>query len=467
MKKYLIVTCASIVLALFSLYAIYFYDLNTSTDVKLDSDVNIVLITIDTLRADHLSCYGYRRNTSPNIDKIAKEGILYTKALATSSWTSPSMASIMTSLYPISHGVSHGIIRDGKVYKQEILSPDLHTLAETLKSNGYTTFGAVANVHMVEELGFAQGFDYYYCEGFDEASAINDVVFSWEDKIKKSKKFFLWVHYFDPHGSYLARLPWINDYIAELGRLGNTDFSKINMKELRTFIPTFKEKRHFLEQLIALYDSEINYVDYYIGHLIAKLRLDRNSLLIITSDHGEEFLDHDSVGHGRTLYQELIHVPLIIKLPFASKNSVNSVNEELVSIIDILPTILGVLGISPPREIKGVNLIDKKKQLKRQKRDYLFSELSKWHVLSAVLSKNWKYIYNYYTHKEELYNIAKDHREMENLIHQETVIAKELKENLINWVSTSPKGPSIIKKVTPTKEIEEKLEALGYISNGE
>ena len=127
----------------------------TTQDVSKDN-FNIILITIDTLRADHLSCYGYDRNTSPNIDKIAQEGVLFSKAIASSSWTSPSIASIMTSLYPISHGVRKGLIKSGIVYEQEILSDTFNTLAEILKRNGYKTFGAVANIHMTT--GFNQNF---------------------------------------------------------------------------------------------------------------------------------------------------------------------------------------------------------------------------------------------------------------------------------------------------------------------
>lgn len=464
MKKYLFIIGTVTILTL-SLYIFYFLPSNNSAEVDSNNDFNIVLITIDTLRADHLSCYGYERKTSSNIDNIAKEGIRFTNALATSPWTPPSMASIMTSLYPISHGVNHGFARSGKAYSQEILSGKFNTLAEILKKHGYTTFGAVANVHMTEELGFSQGFDYYYCGGFHKAYLINNVVSSWEEKIKKSKKSFIWVHYFDPHHTYNPKSPWIKDFAAEL-RVENTALSKMSMKELIKLIPTFKKKKDALEYLIALYDSEISYVDYHLRHLLYKLGLDKNSLIIITSDHGEEFLEHGSLGHAHTLYQELIHVPLIIKLPFPSKYPINSVIDEPVSIIDIMPTILGFSGITIPTEIKGKNLLEEGKWLRKEKRDYLFSELSRWRRIKTVLNKNWKYIFHYKTKKGELYNITKDPREFNNLILQEASTAKKLKRELFNWVSTSPKAPSIKRKFKPSKEIEEKLKSLGYISNG-
>lgn len=465
MKKYLIIIIAGIILTL-SLYSIRFSSFNNQTDIVSTHDSNIVLITIDTLRADHLSCYGYERNTSPNIDKIAKEGIRFTNAIATSSWTSPSMASIMTSLYPISHGVRRGFVKAGKAYEQEALNDGFHTLAEILRNNGYTTFGAVANVLMAEEQGFAQGFDYYHCEGFEEAAVINNVIFSWKGKIKKSKKFFIWIHYIDPHDEYRARSPWISDYAAELW-IGNTHLSKQTMEELRKSTPTIKKKENMLEYLIALYDSEINYLDYHIGNLIYKLGLDKNSLIVITSDHGEEFLCHGSLGHGNSLYQELIHVPLIIKQPPSYKKPIISVIDEPASIIDIMPTILGVLGITPSKKIMGKNLLEKEEWSRGQKRDYLFSEISQWYVFNAILKNNWKYIYNTCKQEEELYDITKDHEESDNLVHQEVSIAKELRKELLNWASTSPKAPSTKKKTKPSKEIEEKLKALGYISNGE
>ena len=466
MKKNIVIIISGIIL-ICCLGIIYFFLFKKTTKIVLNNDINVVLITIDTLRTDHLSCYGYEHKTSPNIDKIAAEGIRFTNTLATSSWTSPSIASIMTSLYPVSHGVRHGIIKSGKAYNQEVLNERFDSLAEILKNHGYTTFGAVANVHMTSELGFGQGFDYYYCEGFPDAYEMNNVVFSWQDKIKKSKRYFLWVHYFDPHYPYYARSPWIKEYYTTKSQIGNEDLSKIKWKELKKIISTLERKRDALEYLVPLYDSEISYVDYHIGQLISKLGLDKNSLIIITSDHGEEFLDHDSFNHGHTLYQELIHVPLIIKFPFPSIESAMSVIDEPVSIIDIMPTILGILGITPPREAQGINLLDKKENFQKLKHNYLFSELSERKTLKTIISKNWKYIFDYKMQKGELYDIVRDHKELDNVIYQEVSIAKELEKELSNWVSNTSKTPSIKKEIQLTEELEGKLKVLGYISNEE
>ena len=427
----------------------------------LNNDFDIVLITIDTLRVDHLSCYGYKRKTSPNIDKIANEGIRFTRTTATAPWTPPSMASIMTSLYPMSHGVNNGVFRDGEAYNQEYLSDTFTTLAEVLKENGYTTFGAAANAHMSEDLGFAQGFDYYYCKWFDNASELNKVVFSWKNKMQNSEKVFLWLHYIDPHDPYSAKLPWIDYYSSKPWR-GKQNLSETLIEELKGLIPLFKKRSKARRYLKALYDSEVSFVDYHMGLLLDNLGLKNDPLIIITSDHGEEFLEHGSLGHAHTLYQELVHVPFIIKLPDPYNEYAGKTINMPTSILDIMPTILGFLKIPLPDGLMGKSLFDKYRQISIPERKYLFSERV---VSKTILKKDWKYIYHYCTKEEQLYNIKKDRRETQNLIRNETLIAKELNKELLSWVSAVQKAPSSQKNVYLSREREKQLMAMGYIQN--
>ena len=149
-------------------------------------EFNIVLVTIDTLRADHLSCYGYERKTSPNIDSIAERGILFKNVIAPSSWTAPSMVSLFTSVYPINHKVVHGIAPRWNPRKQEIFSEKLSTMTEIVKAHGYTTFGVAANFHLSEQFGFARGFDFFQCMPSQPAPVVNESVYSWENEIKKA-----------------------------------------------------------------------------------------------------------------------------------------------------------------------------------------------------------------------------------------------------------------------------------------
>jgi len=359
--------------------------------------------------------------------------------------------------------VNSGIVENDEVFKQEILDDKFETLAESVRKGGYTTFGAVANIHMTEDLGFGQGFDYYYSEGFDTAAEINKVVFSWKKDIQEAKKVFLWVHYFDPHDPYFDRKPWIDEY-AVMKWKGSKKLSKISMEELREFIPVFRKDEEALDYLIALYDSEISYVDSQMGFLLKNLGLEENTLLIITSDHGEEFLDHDSLGHGTTLYEELVQVPFIMNLPFSFHNQSGTVIDKPVSLLDIMPTVLDAAGIEIPDNVHGKSLLDPLNRITGVNREYLFFELSKWTVSKGVQNDTWKYIYNYCTQREELYDLSRDPAEVKNLVKVKPAIAKKLKEAIFDWASSAPRAPSIRKTINPSREIEDQLKALGYIA---
>ena len=450
-------------------------------------DVNIVLITIDTLRADHLSCYGYERETSPHIDKIAGRGYIFKNVLAPSSWTSPSMVSLFTSVYPINHGVVHGFVEEKKIVNQEIFSDELITLAEILRSQGFTTFGIASNLHLCEEFGFARGFDYFKCLPFYPAPAVNKTVSSWETEIREAEKFFLWLHYFDPHHHYSPRKPWINDYTSEALTRELRLYGKTK-QELFSLIPMFYQKPEILSNLVALYDSEINFVDSYVGEIIKKYDFDEDTLLIITSDHGEEFLDHGMLDHGQNLHGETVTVPLIVKLPQQKRGKI--INQQ-ISLLDIMPTILTMLEIPLSEQILGEPLLSANGQVRKLPDRMLFSELQKGNRnMQAILSGEWKYIHNrlgtieklYYWVKsvitedwknlfsyqdpvEGLYNRKQDSYEQKNLIKENPSVSATLREQLLQWVSTAHHYPVEKITVAPSQELLDKLKALGYISN--
>ena len=427
-----------------------------TTQAATNDDFNIVLITIDTLRADHLSCYGYERETSPNIDEIAEKGILFKNTIAPSSWTAPSMVSLFTSTYPISHGVIHGLqfraeLIKRKQYSQAVFSDELTTLPEILKKQGYTTFGVSSNHNLQAKFGFARGLDYFKYQGYHLGSAtakhINELVYLWEDKIKKADKYFLWIHYMDPHSQYNARAPWVEHYIPQA----------LTNDELQV-----------QSNLVAPYDSEINYVDSYVGELIQKFDLDRNTLLIITSDHGEQFLEHGHIGHAWNLHQEEIHVPLIIQLPDGAETVTI---ENQASLLDILPTILHILDIDPPEQIIGKVLLKDKSPLnwlktlfsRRGEARYIFSELDKNSTLKAIITPAWKYIYNYKNKTDQLYRIQSDPNEHNNLAVKNPTQCNQLKKELLNWVSTAKTYPVKDQSFELSQEEKEKLEAIGYL----
>ena len=449
---------------------------------------NILLITIDALRADHLSCYGYERTTSPHIDRIAGEGFIFEHVTAPSSWTAPSMVSLFTSVYPINHGVVHGFIKNGKtILNQEVFSREITTLPEILKAQGYTTFGIAANLHLSEQFGFGRGFDYYKCLPWSPAPDVNKTLAPWRNAIKSSEKFFLWIHYFDPHHFYHARAPWIEDYSSrELVQTLN--LSRKTVVQLTKSIPLFREDDQALSHLIALYDSEINYVDHHMGELMQSFGLEENTLVIITSDHGEEFLDHEMIGHGHNLYAESITVPLIIKLPQGSSKRVTN---QHVSLLDIMPTVLSLAQIPSPEQTIGEPLISPTGEVVPVGERLLFTELERGKDLNlkAVLTedkkyiydysakdrtlsgrlkrawkKDWRYLFNFKEVIERLFDTQQDPRDHINLINEQSSLAEALKKQLDGWIASSHRYPVTQVTITPSLETQEQLKSLGYIS---
>jgi arylsulfatase A-like enzyme len=273
------------------------------------------------------------------------------------------------------------------------------------------------------------------------------------------------LHYYDPHHSYAPRSPWYKEYTSEAATQKHKLFIK-SSRELAKLIPMLKENPEALSNLVALYDSEINYVDDHIGKLIDSFGFDNNTLFIITSDHGEEFLEHGRLSHAHTLYQESINIPLIIKLPHStSKREV----EHFANLVDIVPTILHLLEITPPEHMLGNNLIRGRglpvleKIFKKQGADYTFSELDRHSILKTIITPKYKYIYNYKTNTEQLYNIKSDSLELENCAEKKPELRKELKDKLLNWVSSTQKFTTKEKLFQLPQDETEKLKGLGYI----
>lgn len=302
------------IIFVFLLSAFYFWLLPLQKAIRRP---NILLVVIDTLRADHLGCNGYFRDTSPNIDHLAREGLIFNHCYSQAGWTLPSFTSIFTSLYPKDHGVT-----DWKM----VLDSSLTTLTEALKDQGYHTCACPSMFHLDTGSGFEQGFDVYHTEvarprterGTATSPKVNELVLT---DIKKARRpFFIWAHYFDPHSLYLSH-------------------------------PGYE----FGEDLVDKYDSEIAFVDAHIGQLIEELKerdLYDNTVIIITADHGEEFQDHGG-RHHHTLYQEIIHIPLIIRVPGLEPRII----EEPVEQIDLAPTILGLAGIDIPKAFHGRDIL--------------------------------------------------------------------------------------------------------------
>ena len=420
---------------------------------------DIILISIDTLRRDHLSCEGYPRATTPFLDRLAGKGYIFNTCYSTASWTVPAMASLFTGLYPRSHGVKHGVVHDRDIVHQEMLSASFVTLAESLKKAGYHTFGISTNGHVTRETGMAQGFDDFTGLWFLDAPAAREAALKMKKKLTKSHPYFFWIHYFDPHAPYRARSPWIEDYAPDMDLV--REWKGITMKKLRRRKSEIAGKRAVLSVLADLYDSEINYTDSFLDKLREEVLPLDGALIVVTADHGEGFMEHGYIGHGKTLFDELVRVPLIIVLP-GEKGGGRKIPVP-VSIIDIYPTILAAVGVAAPPGLEGKSLLP---YLRGEKpaRGPLFCELERGRQLEAVREGDWKLIRRIRKKKRPLlFNLRDDPGENENLLKSEPARARRMAELLDGWKGRREnfRPPRSAGKMG--KKRREKLKALGYL----
>jgi len=309
---------------------------------------NVIILLLDSLRADHLGCYGYSRATSPNIDRLAAQGVRFAEDMSSCSWTSPSVASLLTSLHP--HEAAP---------VQASLDPpvEMPTLAEALEKAGYFTGVVSSHSFIVPSLGFARGTDYFIMTKHD-AEACAAGVSTWLERYAR-EPFFLYVHCFDPHHDYQPPQPFHDKFLDGLQtrnpcvRAGEPKMEALGGE--KAWKTLSQEDVAYLE---ALYDADIAYADAAVGKMLAELGrhgLRDRTLIIVTADHGEEFMEHGGLTHARTLYQELLHVPLIMTFPDGQWHG--KVVPQLVRSLDVAPTVLEVAGVPVPRSMHGRSLL--------------------------------------------------------------------------------------------------------------
>jgi arylsulfatase A-like enzyme len=321
---------------------------------------NVILITISTLRADHVTCLGYDRETTPNFDRFCKHAVLFRNSFAVSSWAMPNHASILTSLCPTFHGATH---------IEKRLDEKHLTLAKVLRQNGYFCAGFTCNPRLTEELGFAQGFDFYddysaemtlrsMAFGSDNTfdlnqrrtnDLINAAAIRWLQNNTR-KPFFVSVHYYDNHWDYLPCRPY--SILYDPNYRGPIDGRAISKEPLFSNRPSDADVAH----IIALYDGEVKRTDEDLGAFLKFLKeqdLMKNSIIIVAGDHGEQFYEHRNTSH-HGIYDELIHVPMAISAPQLAHSA--TISDALVSQIDLMPTILDLCGLDIPDACRGKSL---------------------------------------------------------------------------------------------------------------
>ncbi|MFO0417121.1 MAG: sulfatase [Pseudomonadota bacterium] len=333
---------------------------------RQDKRPNVLFLMLDTLRADHLSGYGYERQTSPVLDRFAQENLKASFAISAAPWTPASVASMLTGLYPTSHRMMPPNDRDIAKRGLAKLADSLDTMPEIFKGLGYKTAAVSPNPWITKEFGYAQGFDQFYFLEKKPASKIIESarkIFDGWAKDGGKDPFFLYLHFLDPHDPY-EPLPGYDTKFT--GNLTRSPFS---------YSPE-------MQRDINLYDGEINYLDTELGKLFEMLRerkLYDDLVIVIVSDHGEQFMEHGEVRHGRLLYNEEVHVPLMLKTGRAEDRG--RVIDHTVSTVDILPTLLDLLGKERPQDLPGASLL-RDEQLKGRKG--LLSEVRRVYDMKSV-----------------------------------------------------------------------------------
>ena len=465
---------------------------------------NIILISIDTLRQDHVSCYGYYKTTTPNIDRLASEGTIYKNNFSTGVWTPPGHASMLTGLYVSEHGV----------YGERRLSDDIPTIATILKENGYQTAGFVNNSQVGALVGFDKGHDTFvevwkgissrskverYFKGairqvkkrlgYEDmgASRTNELVKEWIlNTIDPNRPFYLFIHYIEPHNPLIPPQPYKDRYLSDK-RFIDVDRDKIKKvahNPLICFTEMITLNPVEIDILKALYDAEIEYTDSKIGEIMNVLKekdIYDNSMIMITSDHGEHFGEHNLWSHTASLYNEILHIPLIIKYPkgIECKKEVYHYTQS----IDIFPTVMDIVSISKKEVMdhSGVSLVHNNNGNKFH--DFVFAEWEgriPYFVQTRLkdpqsslnagrfTNKMWTIIGEQYKYiltsdgKEELYNVKKDKSEIDNLIDQNQEDADMMKKKLERWMSEAKRNSDNDRRVVDD-EVRKNLEGLGYL----
>jgi len=404
---------------------------------------------IDTLRADHVGCYGYDKPTTPNLDRLAREGVRFTNFHTASPWTMPSVMTMLTSLHPTVHGATSA---------QRRASLKVRTLAERLKDSGYARTAAITSNPMVNSrYGFAQGFDLYddytiffahelnlfAVDDVDHRKSITEAVTSqtvtrmaseWLGKHGRDGPWFLFLLYFDPHDRYVPPSPWDRKFDPHPGA------------ESRKRTDTGPHLLHprvtpdELEHAIALYDGEIGYTDHCIGQLLAKLEtltLRDNTLVLVTSDHGEEFLDHSGVRHGHTLYGELTRGILILRHP--GRLPAGKVVAAPAYHLDVTPTLLDCTGEKTDPECQGASrlaaMLGKTPERRAPEPEPIFLEATTKEAPRALVLGRHKLILDTASRQEELYDLKADPGEKTNLAAKHPDLSAKLRGILDAHVS--------------------------------
>ena len=424
---------------------------------------DVILIVVDALRPDHLGTYGYSRPTSPNIDELAEQGLQFETAISQSTLTKTSIASLFTGLNPHRHGVYSGHrLTDGRLYS-DTLADSLPTLASELRANGYITAAWLQQSQLKAASGYGRGF-LFYNENSRDIATINRRFLSWMRRIGRSAPVFAYLHYIDLHDPYRPAPPYETLYGETANVRAKLDESrwKKTLESIQTGLVELTPTD--VDELVNLYDGQLTFIDEHLGRLFASLRdmgdFD-DTLIILTSDHGDGFMEHGFISHSVKPYDELIKVPLIVRLPGAELAGKRIARQ--VRLIDVMPSILDWTDSALPDGLDGQSLGGSIEA--GQVEPLAISEVEMrgdggYEYFASIRSRDFKVIGNS-EGPLELYDLDSDPGEKLNLLPETT----SAPSGLIQALRAVSKARQQLKvdQVPLDERTEDELRALGYI----
>lgn len=455
-------------------------------ETDVEQDLNVILVSVDTLRADRLSIYNPQGPKTPALDRMAGEGVVFTNTQANSPWTLPSLCTIHTSMYPTGHGVDS---------MQDRLDDLRVTLAEALSDSGLMTGAVVSNGWLLEAFGAHQGFRVYdhmkhrlrtqYWAAniwfrvmrtfFRDTTARQDtsdcsmhVGYALDFlQANRENNFFFWLHVIDPHEPYIARDEWV----AEAGKkYPSTKIPRLNSGGVVNYRKGIKLGEVDRKHVEDLYNSEVERTDREIGKFldrVAEMGLLRNTMVIFTADHGEEFWEHQDVSHGHTFYTEVMNVPLFIRMPDGYPVARRRI-ESQVRLVDVAPTILDFLGLPPMDLAEGRSLLPLiRGEEEPEDRPAFYESMIYYREQKGYSDGRFKYILDEETGEDQLFDLVADPEEKWNLVEEDPERRLAMKGVLMDHLFTQRALYDRLDKSDSTAELDEStkahLRAMGYI----
>jgi arylsulfatase A-like enzyme len=453
---------------------------------------NVVIYTVDTLRADHASVYGYARNTTPFLKQLAANSAVFSDCQAQSTWTKTSIASLLTSLYSFTHGIRADA---------DTIPEGASTLASELRKAGYFTASIVASPFVGRATGLDRGFDQLLespviqrrltpADGATDSAALNRVIFPWLAQ-HRGAPFFLYAHSTDPHAPYDPPAPFNSLFAnpaqnaafqrAYLGLHTNHEYGGGAVVSPEIVRRAGLDPDAFIRQAVDRYDGEIAHNDRQLAALFAELRrlnLLGNTIVIVLSDHGEEFFDHGWTAHGHTVYQELTHVVLMMSGPGIAPRRI----EEPVQLIDVMPTILELAGLSSPALVEGQSLVPLLRGARFERRGLVVS--SRFAAVRpeglipenqvddfAIINARWKFIFRNHAagiavKRVELYDRVHDRVEKNDVAERHPEQVEQMMTSLRAWIDAQNKIRELVGS-PGNSELDratiQRLRSLGYL----